>query len=340
MRRILAAVLACVVVTAGCGEPPAVRTYTAPKPTPPTRLLAALVPTEDGAWFFEAVGRYQTVSEHTEKFWDFLETVEFDSRSGEPIWTLPEGWRERPPRLGEMQYSTLIVPTPDFPLEISVSQFQRPRGVDEETFLLKNVNAWRQQLSADPVDTVAELEKVVTRRTVDDYEALCVDLSGRQAPRGGAAPPRRDPAPTPEFAAPDGWEEMPLAPFSIATYGLPAPDGLPAGAGKPTVTISEVGGGLMANSSRWFGQVGMPPAGSLKELESKMTPIEGAQGNARLLEMIRNQEPGTKVVVVAVLQHAGADWYVKYSGPHAVWQQQRAAFEELVKSIDFSGDNG
>ena len=214
LRWLLAA--AFLMLSGGCGEPPAVRTYQVAKPTPPTRMLAAMIPVEGGAWFFKAMGRHSSITAQAEAFWDFLETVRFDERSGEPAWDLPEGWRERPPRLGEMRYSTLIMPG-DFPVEIAVSSFDRPPSLDEQEFALANINRWRRQLSAAEV-TSEELEAAIRRRPAGPLEALCVDLSGKEAPRGGMAamPPRRDAAATPAFDAPASWEDRPLKPLRPA----------------------------------------------------------------------------------------------------------------------------
>ena len=145
-------------------------------------------------------------------------------------------------------------------------------------------------------------------------------------------PPSSDDEPS--YDRPEGWTDRPLKPFSIATFALPSVDGAVA-----EVTISQVGGGLAANAGRWFGQAGLAPPSSPDELAQNLKSVDGAQGDAKMMVLSKDEEPGTKTLVIVAMQADGRDWYIKYTGTRKDWGQHRAAFESLVKSIDFSGES-
>ena len=323
----------------GCGAPEEITTYQAPKPKPPVRMLGAMIPVKGGAWFFKFQGPHGLVSEHAEEFWGLIESVRFDPDTGEPSWDLPEDWKRKPAERGQMRYVTLVPPG-DFPLEVAVSSFDQMNMTDSQ-FRLANINRWRRLLSAKEV-TEDKLDSVIQRRDLDQWEALCVDLSGEES-RGGQpmagmanatppSPPRSDRDPT--YEKPADWTDQPLKPFSIATFALPAVDGSTA-----VVTISQVGGGLPANAGRWFGQAGVAPPRSADELAGYLKPLQGAQGDASMMVLSKDEEPDTKTLAIVAMQHQGQDWYVKYTGTRKDWDAHRGSFEALVKSIDFSGES-
>lgn len=324
----------------GCGSQPQIRTYEAPKPNPPVRMLGAMIPVDGGAWFFKFQGPHGLISEHVDDFWSLIESVRFDDETGEPSWDLPEGWKRRPAEVGQMRYVTLT-PDGEYPLEVAVSSFDQMNMTDTQ-FRLANINRWRRLLSAEEV-TAEELDQVVQRRQLDEWEALCVDLAGEESrggpPMAGMAnatpptPPRSRGGGEPSYDKPADWADQPLKPFSIATFALPAVDGSTA-----VVTISQVGGGLAANAGRWFGQAGLTPPASPDELAQYLMPVEDAQGDAKQMVLSKDEEPDTKTLAIVAMQHNGQDWYVKYTGTRKDWDMHRDSFESLVKSIDFSGE--
>ena len=343
MRLSIVAVLTCAILAAtGCGPSLEVERYQVPKPTPPTRMLGAMVPVKGGAWFFKLEGPSGLVANHVEDFWKFIESVRFREQTGEPVLNnLPDGWTLAPPQMGQMRYATVKLNT-KFPLEVAVSTFEQMNMSDEE-FRLANINRWRRLLSKEEVDDIDELDEVVDRRQMGDLEALCVDISGEKSSRRAAMPPVASAPPPaagddPAFDAPQGWEKLPPKMFSIVTFGLPDPEG-DAESDPPVVTISQVGGGLAVNAARWYGQVKLPAPKSPDELASQLKPIEDAQGDAQLLVLSSDEQPTAKTLAIAIMNHDGRDWYVKFTGPRRVWEQQQEAFVALVKSIDFTGDS-
>ena len=324
---------------AGCGPTEEIRTYQVTKPAPPTRMLGAMIPVDKGAWFFKVQGPHGVVSEHVDEFWSLIDSVRFDSDTGDPSWDTPEGWKRKPAQLGQMRYVTLEIGSDTFPLEVAVSSFDQMNMTDDE-FRLANINRWRRLLSAKEV-TVEELDTVIERRSLGDWEALCVDLSG-EASRGGppmaagASPPPREPvraAAKPRFEKPANWTDKPLKMFSVATFALPPVDGAAA-----EVTLSQVGGGLAANAGRWFGQANMSPPASPDELAGHFEPLEDVVGEAQLIVLSKDEEPDTKTLAIVALQNNGSDWYIKYTGTWKDWSQHRADFLSFVQSIEFSGE--
>ncbi len=61
------------------------------------RMLAAIVPHGDTAWFFKLSGPVEAVAKHAETFQSLIQSVSFPkSGGGKPTWKLPEGWHEKP----------------------------------------------------------------------------------------------------------------------------------------------------------------------------------------------------------------------------------------------------
>lgn len=69
--------------------------------------------------------------------------------AGELAWTLPAGWRQAP---GEgMRRATILIPSADGPVELSVVVLPGPAGGE-----LANVNRWRGQLGLGPAAQAGE----------------------------------------------------------------------------------------------------------------------------------------------------------------------------------------
>ncbi len=188
---------------AGCGKADKIEHYTVRKPVPyepprakahpdtpvespgePTRTLAAIVPHDEQGWFFKITGPDDAVAAQSAPFDALLKSVRF-SESGKPEWELPEGWQQR--RGSDIRFATLVIPSVDPPLEVSVTAL--PKATDDEAqYALMNVNRWRGQLSLPPI----ALEQLSTEtRTIelDGATATVVDLLGTAAPNSMGRPP-------------------------------------------------------------------------------------------------------------------------------------------------------
>ncbi|MEX2114935.1 MAG: hypothetical protein WD845_17210 [Pirellulales bacterium] len=189
-------------LAAGCGKSEQIERYTVAKPEPiklsadpaaaaeqppgePTdRTLAAIVPHGEQGWFFKITGPKDAVAAQSDAFTTFVKSLRF-TPEGKPEWTVPAGWQEQPG--GSIRYATLVIPSGDKPLELSVTALPKPPG-DDENYALVNINRWRGQLKLPPIEP-AQLSAESTSVELDGGSATLVDLLGTAAPNAMGRPP-------------------------------------------------------------------------------------------------------------------------------------------------------
>jgi hypothetical protein len=205
VRRLASVWMSAAVLVAGllgCQSDEQITSYTVAKPPPPvrpkslplravgrarpegeasapTRILGAIVPRGRQVWFFKLTGPTDAVVAQAEVFVRFLKTIDFSG--GTPRWNLPAGWTEKPG--DQFRYKTLVIDTPDAPLEMSVSMLPGSGG-DFDQYLLANVNRWRDQVQLAPL-APEELADRTLKLELADGEAWLVNIEGRG--QGGAA---------------------------------------------------------------------------------------------------------------------------------------------------------
>jgi hypothetical protein len=221
-------------VVSGCQPQDTIKSYSAPKETKPAvadskaaapqgeptdRMLAAIVPSGDQAWFFKVVGAIPAVDKHERELNDFFTTVRFSS-DGKPVWKLPDGWKDEPSN-SAMRFATVIVPAEPKPLEITVSALPWS-GIQDD--LLRNVNRWRGQLQLPPVGA-EQIGETAREAKAGDVPIKIVDLRGHFA-GSGMTPPFAGPMANPG-AAQSSQPELPPGHPPIA-------DTPPTDAGTPS----------------------------------------------------------------------------------------------------------
>jgi hypothetical protein len=165
-------------VIAGCADPDDIKTTKVPKspadakaPAAEYRILGAVFPADDPVWFFKLTGPEAKLAEHEAGFDEFLKSVRFPNglKNG-PLWDLPAGWREGPPR--QMRYATVLVGPDPRPLELSVSSATGG--------LKANLDRWAGQVgAADAANATKELT------TTAGAKGLRIDLRGPKDPASG-----------------------------------------------------------------------------------------------------------------------------------------------------------
>jgi hypothetical protein len=180
-----AALLAAVglLALAGCGPSDQVRTYTAPK-TPDAaktepgageyRILGAMFPADNPAWFFKLIGKADQLAEHQVAFDQFLASVKFPDGPGKPpAYDLPAGWKSAGPR--SIHADTIRFGPADKPLELTVTPAMG--GVNQ------NVQRWAGQLGTTETE---EATKEIT--TTAGAKGVRVDLTGPKNPAASGGP--------------------------------------------------------------------------------------------------------------------------------------------------------
>lgn len=136
---------------------------------PPTRLLAAIVPHGESAWFVTLKAAEPIAAAQKQSFGEFVRSIQFptgpaasaspESRAEQAFgpsdqsfkltkWKTPEGWQEQPGS-NEFRVTSFRVGSGDATAELLVSRIPQ-QGIGS---LLGNINRWREQVGLEPVTT-------------------------------------------------------------------------------------------------------------------------------------------------------------------------------------------
>jgi hypothetical protein len=178
----------------GCRPADQIQTYTVPKEAPPIaaaptpsgepseRMLAAILPDGEKAWFLKVVGPLAIVAEQEQPINDFFASVRTAPDKSHPDWKLPAGWEERAG--SGMRIATITIPTTPKSLEISVTSLPWTGSPDET---LVNVNRWRGQMQLPEIGPQG-LANCTREIVAGDAKMTIADLRG-QMKSGGMTPP-------------------------------------------------------------------------------------------------------------------------------------------------------
>lgn len=318
---------------------------------PTDRMIAAMVKTDDQAWFLKLVGPTDKVDAAEESLDAFFAQLKIES--GRPAWELPEGWTEGPERT--MRLATLLIPASegdaDKPLEVSVISL--PLVGEWSSQVLDNVNRWRKQLGRDPL-TASLLEEMTIPLAIAEGSIRFDSTgwmddggmsSGGRPPFAGRAPFANQPpvAATPpatqsmantpvpvgsgelKHTPPEGWADLPGSAMRKAS--LSTPDGATITAFVFPATAPAMADPL-ANVNRWRGEVGLAPTTAEKLAESsEKIQLAGSEGT--YVELVGP----TETTLAAMLPQGSQVWFFKLRGPNVAADAQRDAFKQWLASI-------
>lgn len=173
--------------------------------SPPTSLLAAIVPHEGTTWFFTLKAPEPIVRSQKSNFEAFIHSIQFvtgpapeisasqapaDSAHGESAgasvsykltgWKTPAGWQEQP-GANSMRVTSFRVGSGDEQAEVIVSRMHK--GMFGS--IPDNINRWRGQVGLDPTDKPEP--DGVEQIPVADHQALMLNFKG---PPDGPKPVR------------------------------------------------------------------------------------------------------------------------------------------------------
>lgn len=313
------------------GEPsPPAQTATPRERTgePTDRMLAAIAPGPDQAWFFKAIGPRAALDPASDSIGAFLKSIRFEG--AKPTWETPAGWTEQ--KGGGMRLATLLIPAAegDDPIELSVIGLSL---VDEwDAQVLDNVNRWFGQIGRPPVDADGLAEAVTALDDVAEGAVLLdqtgwFDGGGMPSFAGqAAAPPARKPPPRNElkFETPDGWTDGEVSSMRKASFRTPG------GAEVTAFAFAAAGqmGDSLGNANRWRGEVKLAPT-TQEELdaESEAMTLLGEPG--RYFEFVGPDETTYAAMVV----RGDLAWFFKIRGPGDEVAEQREAFRGWLDTL-------
>jgi hypothetical protein len=141
-------------------------------------------------------------------------------------------------------------------------------------------------------------------------------------------------APQLTWKTPAGWTELPPGEMRVASFKV-------AGAGGKQADVSVIplpgmAGTDAANVNRWRGQVGLPVVTD-DELQKAAEKVEAGGQPAQLYDIAgTNPGSGSAERILGVIQHRdGMAWFYKMTGDAGLVEQQKPAFAEFLKSLNF-----
>ncbi len=345
-RRAIACIsISCVLLTAllaGCRTEEGISQYTVPKKL--DRMLAAMIPVGEDAWFFKITGPDKQVAEIADRFRDFLTSVRFaDDESGKPTWTLPTGWIQRP---GEaMRYATIRIESELAPLEMSVITFPI-KGDDLQQYRLENVNRWRDELRLARVES-DQLDSETEQIVVAGHSITMVNLVGQLG--GGPMPPfaagGRGASGSPEtkltYDTPENWQpgQLTISRMGVTVRRKAAFDVVQDGRAVEITITNLPGTGPAArrsNIERWQVQLDIDPAEQPFD-DGQLAPLDVDGVPGLYLELVGPDNAQGQQAIFGVLVERGPEtWFFKMQGDLQLAEQERERFQAFVKSVSFN----
>jgi hypothetical protein len=184
----LALLAGVALVPVGCGNQDGVKSYSVPKTTEkkaesnfknegPYRILGAMYPADNPAWFFKLTGPTEELTKYEADFDKLLASVSLPANDGPPEFTPPEGWKRGPGRAGIV---VATIRTPDDKYEVTVTS--SAGGV------LGNLKRWAVQQLGNADFTRDDTAKVTRAVEAKGVKGLRVDLRGPNNPAAKGGP--------------------------------------------------------------------------------------------------------------------------------------------------------
>ncbi|HTL56736.1 MAG TPA: hypothetical protein VL361_13725 [Candidatus Limnocylindrales bacterium] len=182
----------------------------------------------------------------------------------------------------------------------------------------------------------------------DDVQVYRVskEQSSPAAPgQSSAAPPAAMPPGHPEISSggppsltyklPSGWQEAPGGQMRAAAFRIQGKEGKQADVG--VIPLPGFMGHDLENVNRWRESVGLK-AVSETDLAKLAEPVQvGGEAGQLYDQAGENPGSGEKTrILVAVARHEGIAWFFKMNGDDELVAQQKQAFVDFLKSVNFS----
>lgn len=156
-------------------------------------------------------------------------------------------------------------------------------------------------------------------------DAASADAAMRSTPVATATGPRL------EWTAPAHWQPGAERPMRVATLVVPGRAGSAEGEVAVTAFPGDVGGNL-ANVNRWRQQLNLPPIGEA-ELGAALQHLDVGPLHIDVVELVAPGLPPPQRVLGAIVPHAGATWFFKFTGPDSLVAAERENFLSFVRTL-------
>ena len=139
-----------------------------------------------------------------------------------------------------------------------------------------------------------------------------------------------------KWKTPEGWNEVPPGEMRVASFKVQGKDGKQAEVSA--IPLPGTAGGDLPNVNRWrVQQLGLQPV-TAEELKKLAQPVEVGSQSADLYDVV-GKNPGSSepTRILGVIQHReGMAWFFKMTGDDQLVAQQKTAFIEFLKSVQFA----
>lgn len=321
-----------------------IRTQTIQQPVE-SRMLTAIIPSDDQAWFFKMVGPEKPVASQRRAFRQLIKSVRFDSQSGEPSWQLPAGWRQLPDDAPQNRgtiprFATLQAPAAGTTLELSVTNLPYDSR-EGDGYLLANINRWRKQLQLRELG-LNELASRTEMIEASGVTATLAEMAGKRPTNKQTSAPfargssltgdssTTSPSGTsvrqPTFSAPESWSAGGATSMSLASFQVQQDDR------EVRITVTPLPpSDLLANVNRWRSQISLE-AVNRDQLDELVTKVKMGEVDG---DYVALQAPEQTILgVIAV--HDDLAWFIKLMGDTSLAQEERGRFEQFVRSFRFN----
>ena len=326
---------------------PPLATPAADRGEPTHRMVAAVIRSDDQAWFVKAVASVKQIKQAEDKLLPFLESITLES--DKPKWELPEGWTTGPEK--SMRLATLFIPLDDSDREddkkIEISVIGLPLTGDWQAQILSNINRWRGQLGREPISP-GLLSEMTKPMTVSEGSVL-FDATGwfndggmSSAPFARKATPPTTPAPPAsnpmagsvpvgegelKETPPEDWKVLAGSSMRKASYTT-------GGGATVTAFVFPTTAPMMAdplmNINRWRGEIGLSPT-TADELVKETQTMTLSSVESVYIELL-----GEKESTLAAMSVRGEQaWFFKLRGPNEAVEADREAFKKWLSTVQF-----
>jgi len=141
-------------------------------------------------------------------------------------------------------------------------------------------------------------------------------------------------APQLTWKTPAGWMEVPPSEMRVASFKVAGTGGKQADVS--VIPLPGMAGTDAANVNRWRGQVGLPGLTD-DDLQKAAEKVETGGQPAQLYDIAgANPDGGKPERILGVIQHRDdMAWFYKMTGDADLVEQQKPAFVEFLKSLNF-----
>lgn len=366
----------------GCGsDEPEIRSYvvprqkantvspSSPETLEPRRMLGAILPAGNEAWFLKAVGKPSNVELLVPAFEKLLASFAVGD-TGEPKWELPENWKQQPG--SGIRFATLIATSGDEEIPISVIKLPIFEGTWEE-YCESNVNRWRGELSLpnekweDIVKYARPLEGQDKANPEKPRLGYWINIEGKQDPNksmagpmsaagmagsgatGGLASggPARGPfsgapantdAPAAnasplKYEVPNGWVDRGGSGMRLLTLVIGETPTPPTPANE--VTIIPASGDLPSNVRRWQEQLSPSVDESVVNgaiEKAIITKVDGVE--TKIVHLTDKPEQPQQAILAAIIpMDEQSSLFIKYKGDAQTAETEKQNFIKFVESV-------